>query len=84
MSLRRAGDSTGGPSAFLPAKQGFFGEGPYLCCSCISNISYLVFNSYEDHIIGQKLISVDILKIKTEFWVLFQGDNIQGFVNICK
>lgn len=86
LGLGKARGSTGGPSAFPPVKQGkrkIFGV--FFCVShFFSKICYLFFSSHEDHIVGQEPHSLGILKMQTEFWVLFQGNNIQCFVNICK
>lgn len=83
MSLGKARGSTGGPSAFPSAKIRekevvFFKLS--LCFACFSNIYYLFSSSHEDHIVGQEPHSLGILKMQTEFWILFQEHTIV----ICK
>lgn len=74
LSLGKARGSTGGPGAFPSAKQGkkkilFL---LHLSFTCFSNIYYLFSSSHEDHIVGKEPHSLGILKMQTEFWVLFQ------------
>lgn len=88
LGLGKATGSAGGSRGFPPAKEGktrIWGVGVvFVFLVFFSNICYMFFSSHEGHIVGQEHQSLGILKMQTEFCILFQGDNTQWFVNILK